>query len=217
MPSQGRFRAARGPARSNRNFSNDANTGPEYKFVDVTAVNQTFQNSAAPFVALLNSVAEGTDNQNRIGRKLTLKNLNLRLSVQNDSTSLSSANFAKQADTVRWAVVFDKQANGSAASVNNVWNAPGTAVDPFAGRLLDYLDRFSILAEGQEVLNVSGANAFTVHKYIKMNLPTRYIGTGTGVANIESGALYVMVWDQNTSGATQSTVSFTSHLLFEDL
>lgn len=189
--------------------------GPELKYID-NVVSGTFYTTAGPINQLLNGVATGTDNTNRIGRKIVMKSIQMRLLIHNSVSNLTSFLTDNQT-TTRIAVVYDKQPDGSALNPQQVWNAVATSTDPMECRNPNYLERFDVLIDETVTLNQAGCNSAHVIRYHKLDLPTRYIGTGNSISDIESGSLYLCVFDDNTTGVHNSTCAGSIRINYSDM
>lgn len=188
---------------------------PERKYLDILG-NQVISTIGSP--TLLNGIAEGSDNTQRIGRKITMRSLQLKGQVALSQVDLGVVGtYPENADTIRIAIVFDKQANGVAPAVGDVWNVSGgAAFAPYSARNMDNVDRFDVLMQDQVTLNLSGPGAAIVDRYLKINLPVRYTGTAGAIANITTGSLYLFALDTNGTGLNQGTFQFTHRVLYTD-
>lgn len=191
-------------------------SGIEIKYVD-TILSGNIGNSANQFATLINSVAAGPDDTERIGRKVTATSIQLHYRVAGSTTDLGSAQFPENADTVRVVLVQDKQPNGTACSYADVYNLVSAgATDPFAFRQMDNSQRFNVLAVDQLQLSSAGPNGAQNSRFIKCSIPVRYQGTSSGIANIVSGALWVFAVDQNTTTSNPITISGYARVTYTD-
>lgn len=173
--------------------------GIENKFVDyeVTAGNiqQTVGASGADPAGpdCLNAIEQGDGENQRDGRKVTLKSIHIRGKVE------SQANTACQ---VRIVLVHDTQTNGATIDPANVLLPPvsGTLAT-HAFRNLQYSKRFRILYDRKWVINPQPVfNAVTVSsnqdKIFKidknLNIAVNFTGTTPVVANIADNSLHLM-------------------------
>ncbi|ALE29839.1 putative capsid protein [Lake Sarah-associated circular virus-27] len=186
--------------------------GPELKVIDSGPVGPLgFATAGA--VALLNGVAQGTDDTQRIGRRATIKSILFRAFI-NPTTTTDNIG-----DQCRFLLVWDNQANGTALTVANVLNS-ATFSEP---NNLDNRDRFKIIWDKWITMNpaVYAANVFTggnpqckmVHCYKKLNLETTFNGSGATIGSIATGSLYVIAIAQN---ATNNNYVYNCRVRFTD-
>lgn len=159
--------------------------GGELKFCDVS-VSQAVTFNAVTFGAgvLLNAIAQGTDASNRIGRKITIKSLLIRMQWKLGGTSTFGS-------PLRVLVVYDKQANATAPAITDV-----LALDEFFScNNLANRDRFvTIFDNMMEPISVGGNAAVADVLYKRLNLETMYnSGTDALIGSISSGSIYLFV------------------------
>lgn len=159
----------------------------ELKFIDTnfSSVNVTTTGTTN----LINGVAQGTDYNQRIGRKTLMKSFLCNITLFPNSTS-------QNGDFVRLLVLYDTQCNSAAV--------PATtdilvAADVNAPMNLNNRDRFHILMDKKYTFNpatyttgnVTGGNPVTrwCTKYKKLNKETIYSGTGATTGSIQTGSI----------------------------
>lgn len=145
---------------------------------------------------LVGRIVQGTNADQRIGSKILLKKVMLQgqFILPNNPNSAITGAAGVQADEVRLIVVQDKQFNGTAANLNEIYSAPVDAgqppgnVDTRAFRYMPNIQRFKILRDMRVSLNNgnftngSGSAAQTIRQfsmYISCNIPIEYQGVGT--------------------------------------
>lgn len=170
---------------------------------DVGMLQNSFTNAvpidSSPLTFIPNTMVQGVDTANRIGRKAFIKTLQCKGSVV--------ANTLTGATRVRMAVVWDKQANGSLATFGEVWDtAPTAGVDVSCMRNIDYINRFEVLKDETVAIcgNYSTAPAensiYIIDWFIPVNRETTYNAQNTGtIADIETGALLIFMWGELVS------------------
>lgn len=177
----------------------------EYKCVDITMNNQPVTPGAtAPTSArfmLLNGLKPGSGINERIGRRILMKSLYVRGTVYGPNGSKTPP------FNVRMICILDKQANAVQPQITDILRE----FDKNSGAVTDYSTpvnisnaaRFSVVLDktftGQnystDIATGPNFSAGTkpVRIYKKMNLFTQYNeGTSGGVADITSGALYLI-------------------------
>ncbi|MFQ0997907.1 hypothetical protein [Gilliamella sp. CG33] len=93
-----------------------ATAGGELKFHDISFSDAVVTNSGAIVEDSLLTIAQGTTESTRIGRKLTVKAIAFRYTVQIPTTATA----ANTTDTIRVMMYLDKQTNGAAAAVTDI-------------------------------------------------------------------------------------------------
>jgi len=189
--------------------------GPEIKYID-TIIDDV--GSSGGNVTCLNLVATGTDNTNRIGRKIDIKSVEVKGTYNYTIDTVAAANLI-----TRWAIVLDKQPNGALATFDQIYNTAGGA-SPWSMRNLDYIERFDVLAQDLFCLNpqynaatagdTSNGQAnsyYMVDKFVKTNIGSRYDGTASNIASLETGALlFIDLTDSNTGGTNASQAFYAT-------
>lgn len=188
---------------------------PEIKYVD-TATNTGITQTGT--VDSLNLTAQGSDNNQRIGRKITVKNIQIKGQVAATTADLgTAAAYPESSDTIRVAIVYDKQTNGAVPTYSQIFNAGAGLYAPFSPRNLDYIDRFVVLASESLNISVSGPNGVNFERFIKCSLETRYDNTTAVIASVESGGFFLVYADINGSGANNATLTCWIRVQFTDM
>lgn len=186
---------------------------PEMKYDD-NAVSANI--SATGATTLVLTVAQGSDNTDRIGRKITAKAIHYNLQVAASTVDLANASFPENADSIRVSLVYDKQPNGVLGTYNQVYNANNSATTPFALRNMDYIDRFDVLATDLVPICATGPNIGSIARYVPCSLETRYDGTGATIADIESGSYFLAYGDINTAGVVNASIQGVCRVVYSD-
>lgn len=193
------------PARNRLTFDPRGSSKPERKNIDtsVTAYSCPLTSSYGT-VTLLNGTVRGTNVGERIGRKILMKSVFIRLN------SIANSNNASQ---VRYIIAYDRQTLGatpSSASILDIANFTGMAN-------LSNAERYVILCD--EITDSRQSNSVNISskRFIKCNLETMYSGNAGTVADINTGALWFMAANNSdqTTGAT-NTVDFTVRIRYID-
>lgn len=171
----------------------------EKKVLDILPITYSVENTGTQ-LALLNGCVAGSQNFNRIGRKIQMKSLQIRGAfLSTDTTTL---------DTVmRLVVVYDKQANGAAPTWANIVTsqniAGATASTVFDMINLDNRDRFEIIRDQMYTIaakDSTATQAFSgsptivcVNDFIRLGKRETVFNAGTAgtIGDITSGSLYV--------------------------
>lgn len=168
-------------------------SGKELKYFD-TALSFTFDTTGeVPATGQLLTIAQGVDENQRVGRKCVIKSIQLR-----GSTVGVPAAAASFATTVYLYVVLDKQCNGAAAAVTDVFTSADLSK---AFRVLDNQDRFVILKK-LRMRHVSQAGVTTAYNvtnipfdfYKKCNIPIEYDNSVTtgAIGSIRSNNIFLI-------------------------
>jgi len=170
----------------------------ELKYVDVAAANYVGDTTGS--VTLLNGVAIGDDNNNREGRQINIKSVQVRGSCAQIDTSTFST-------VVRMLLVWDNATNGTAPTIAQILTAATSASFP----LVNNSHRFTILADQQFALGGISTTATQTYAGSPMILPvniykrldeiTQYSGTDATSASVQNGGLYMVTIGDNAAGA----------------
>lgn len=184
----------------------------ELKFIDA---NVDGASPATGAVFLMNGITQGTDYNQRIGRKVMLKSIFCRWTI-----NVVPANLTLQGDVVRLMIVYDAQANGAAPAITDILQ-----IAEFDSPMnLNNRDRFKVLhdkfhtmwantfaAGAGGIINGTAIPKFS-QKYIKCNMEEIFGGTGNTIGSIQTGSLYFLTISQNEV----SGVSLYSRVRYTD-
>lgn len=181
----------------------------EKKVLDINAASYAVENTGT-IMALLNGCVAGSQNFNRIGRKICLKSLQIRGVWQAGAATVNDT-------AVRMLIVYDKQPNGAAPTFANVissQNIAGTVSSLVYDMVnLDNRDRFEIIRDQMHVIQAGDISSgyfgspsiVNVDHYVKLGSRETVFNAGAAgtVGDIATGSLYVMfiASQANASGA----------------
>lgn len=182
----------------------------EKKVLDINATTLAIENATGSPL-LLNACIAGSQNFNRIGRKINLRSLQIRC-------VLTPTDLTTNAQMVRMLLVYDRQTNGAAptyADVIKSQNIAGTT-SSLAGDMvnLDNRDRFEIIRDkifsfnfGDSAGYAPSPGSYECSEYIRLqDRPTVYNAGAAGtVGDIQSGSLYIF-WISTQAAATGATL-----------
>lgn len=174
----------------------------EFKRADQTA---STTSSTAGNTILLNGLQKGDDFQNRDGRQVRIKSVQVQLRVTMAAAATTTC--------FRYFILLDKQPNTTGFAMSDVLDtAVAGGVDAF--RQLSNRKRFVILKQQRLVLD-SDDPSRVIQFYKKLDLKTIYDDSDTGaIADVTTNALYLyMMSDQ---GANVPTVIYNARLRFID-
>ncbi len=175
---------------------------PERKFAD-TAVSTAV--SQGGFRAILNGVPQGNTQNNREGfQQLNVSSL-IRYTLNLVGTD---------AAVMRVSLVLFKQPAGIDLNVNTVYGNVGTDFAAISSRLLTNAFGLKVLWSRTHRLDLGDQNKVsTVFK--KFRIITRYDLSGNGgIANIGTGALYLLVHSDIADGNPLPVINFISRIRF---
>jgi len=155
-------------------------------------------------INLISGVAAGTDVQQRVGRKMTMKSILLRYFINPVSTAT-----APSGDVVRVMLVYDTQTNGALPLVADILQNV-TVQSPMN---LNNRDRFKVLYDHWVSMNANlytagaltaGSPGTKFYKTFKsFSLDTIFSGTAATIGSIATGAIYIV-----TVGAANNASNF---------
>jgi len=158
-------------------------------------------------VFICNSMAQGSDYNQRIGREILLKSIEVHFDVLQGTTIATTP--------LQFRIVYDSQTNGvnvTGIQVQNDVALSGTGV-PFVGTNLSNRDRFTTLynkTKHIQVMNGNGTTALVnrvIFKfYKKLNHKVVYNASTAGVGSIQTGGLWLLFYGTLPSGATAANV-----------
>jgi len=194
----------------------------EKKVIDINALSLLIENATGQ-PALLNGCIAGSQNFQRIGRKINLRSLQIR-------GVLYPADLTTNAQLTRMIVVYDKQANGAAPTYANViqsQNIAGTTSSTATDMVnLDNRDRFEIIRDKTFSFSFTDAASgfssspgnYEINEFIRLqDRPTIFnAGTAGTVGDIQSGSLYIF-WISTQANATGSTFQGSYRTRFLDV
>lgn len=202
----------------------------EIKAVDLAPTTVAINNSTS--TTLLNGMSIGANAYQRIGRKVVNKSLRFTGFVEFTQNGAAPSN-----DYMRVVLIYDKQPDGAAPAWSTVFtsvtSAGGTDQTSLAHFNLDQKDRFIILRDlrykaeapsgvaATQPLQVDSAQTeckWIIDEFVKLNAPTQYSATSNtgGVADIQTGALFVLTAGLLSAANSQFSLEFTSRVRYTD-
>lgn len=182
--------------------------GPEVKNLD-TSVGATTVTAAAPYTnALLDAIAEGTSDANRVGMKIQVKSLDITFNV----ATANAAAGTTQVFVDIW-VIHDRQPDQSgAAAAGSIFTASNTNLVRI---LPQNLDRYTVLRHERIALSPGqgGESAKILDYHIPLDMSVRYAdGTGAPVTN----DLLVAFLTPSAAATWQPVISYQYRVKFTD-
>jgi hypothetical protein len=175
--------------------------GTEVKFYDqsndgyIGKVGSGFGAAIPVIVSLIDGLAVGTDWSARIGRRITIRSLNLRYNIYGAATP-------PQDTSVRILLIYDKQCNGALPAMTDilVTNASSGFVDTCSQLQMNNRDRFVIIRDIVKTQQYAGPGGLTEGKiFKKLRTEIQWNNTSGGDAAIQTGNLIlVLIPDSNS-------------------
>lgn len=185
MPSRTRTRTRRRRrgGMSTRRMAQIAFNSTDHETKRIETESNTFADLDGSF-ELLNGVAEGTGDDQRIGHDAKFQRLRLNLRMFN----------AGAATIVRVAVISVKDTNGNAPIIADFLQS---AMDPvLSGWTIDSRRLFRVHYD-RKFSFTNATNVKFLNKTIKLSLMTRYIGVGMAVGQVLVNGLFLFIWADN--------------------
>lgn len=136
-------------------------------------------------ITCVNEVTQGANYYQRVGTKIVIKSIQLRFSVQ--------AGAQTDCYTVRWALIYDRQTNGTAGAgpiLGDIFQqngVVGTNVD--TGVNLQNRSRFVILRDRMVDINAGAGLCRSVNEFVKCRFDTEYSTNNGNIGDIRTGSL----------------------------
>lgn len=180
---------------------------PEQKNIDTSSSTMIVAAATTSQQLLINGVDDGASPIQRIGRRITMTSLSIRFVGALASTTAGGS-------PIRLAVIYDRQSNGVAPLVTDVFQG-----DLIATQMnLANSRRFKVIVdENIESLGTAGPQGFQRHIYRKLNLPVEFNDNSTAtITSITSGSLYAFVWQNGQLITTAPTHLLNTRVRFVD-
>jgi len=179
---------------------------PEKKWKDVSSA-VAFDTTGT--IALINGLDRGDDDGSRIGRKVTMKSLEIRgVAKPTVTTGLAQA--------IRVIVCYDTQTNAAAPGITDVLNT----ADAMSLRNMNGSNRFKILVDWYSQLgDATGDERIPalVHEFRSFTLPVQFNNGDAGtVADMVSGSVYLITLGELVAGVTAGAGTIRSRIRYID-
>lgn len=173
-----------------RGFFNRApslSRAPERKLIDTSGAISFISDTTSPplpNVVLVNGVSQGSDINNRIGRRYTNVSVQMRYTCQVSAITPTPA-------AARIMIVYDLQPNG-ATTVPILTDILQTATTT-SPMNINNRDRFRVIYDKTHTVSPNGPEIFYTKMFKKLNLvTTNNAGTTATIGSIATGAMYVV-------------------------
>lgn len=187
----------------------------EFKFKDTSASTQVIGNtSATAHYALLNGLSRGTDANQRVGRSIKLKSVQLQATIRlNDACAATTEN------NVRVLLVMMKDPEGIAPTYSGSTFRSIYLTDSISSmRDLNNRGKFYVLKQWYIALNAEGVKSRNIKFYKKMNTHQYFNAQTNGdIGDITSNALYLIaIGDLNNANPDETWISYQARIRFID-
>lgn len=191
-------------------YSFSAQGGKELNFKD-TAISGTESTTAR--VVLLNGMAQGTTASERVGRRITIKSVELKARL--------SPGTAGTLATVRYALVLDRQANAATANFTDIYDA----ALPESLRNISNKARFQVVWDsgllpviGNSTTLLTDDSRHSIEFYKKVGIPVQYNAVNGGaIGDIQTNALYFVSVGDVVTGTTAPVMVGQARIRYADL
>lgn len=204
------------------NVAKNPGMNPEMKAVDsVGTLALSNTTTGAGHTILVNGSVQGTDRFNRVGRRINIKSINVRMYVYTSQGSPAVID-----DLLRFALVWDEQPTGSLPVISDYWQDTSTSgiltTNLLSHNNLNNTARFRMLRTLSVPINAelqctetNQGRAF-IEWNIKCNFITQYNAGNTGaLSDITTGAIYVIGWGNNSNPA-QWSADVATRIKYQD-
>lgn len=197
---------------SRRNYAMPTKAYKGTGYVD-TSVSPIAGNTTGS-IALLNTVPQGTSVNTRVGKKILLKGLQMRGTVNGDSNCITSQ-FALM-------IVWDRRPSGALPAITDILDtvSPVSFLNDSNSSRFHVLWRYDSVNIGASTSAQTDTQAQVFNEYVKIPKnykQTSYRALGTGaIADIDEGALYFVAVGGNVAGTGDSIGSMAFRLRFYD-
>lgn len=185
----------------------------EMKFFDTTKANTTVAAAGTVLSPSLNLIPQGTTESNRIGRKCVVRGVHMYATITLPAPTVGTA--SSYADWVRLVIVKDKQCNGAAAVVTDIFENG----DLNSFHNLANSGRFKTLHdELYKIESKSGTNAVASQDFHQcefhknMKLPLEFDNTTGAITEIKSNNILVLAFTLNGL----ATVGYRARVRYSD-
>jgi len=202
----------RGSSRWNAMMLNRrAVASPETGFVDLGSTAYNFSTTGT--INLIATIAQGASVNQRVGKKIALKSVQIRGSSSSGTTTTGA--------DCALLLVYDRRPTGALPSITDILTAVDTNAfnnDANSGRF-QIIMRKDWVHTGNITTPATGNEIKDHSNYVPLKgLPCVYKAAGTGaIGDIEQGALYAVAVGSNVAGTTAPTGSLNFRTRFVDV
>ncbi len=176
----------------------------------VTAAQASFEMSSdVPKITLLNGMQQGVTGSSRIGRRVQMKEIELRGQITADASSIDTV--------VRVVVVYDADVQATTIEYVDLFD---DAQAFLAQRKTIYMSRFRVLFDQtyhMRAQNAANTASLPIAWKKRINLPIAFNDSSGGtVGDIESGVVYLISWGSALAAVVNPKSEFSSRISYTD-
>nr|QXP07665.1 MAG: putative capsid protein [Arizlama virus] len=184
---------------------------PETGYVDLASSSYAMDTTGA--VALIATIAQGASVNQRVGKKVMLKSLQIRGFAGNGTTASSN--------DCAMLIVYDKQPGASLPAVTDILdtaNARSFNNDSNSGRFT-ILKRWDFVLNGVAATTLGYGPQKSCDAYLNLRgLPSVFKAAGTGaIGDIQEGALYLVTVGSTAAGTAAAALGAAFRTRFVDV
>lgn len=200
----GRYNGRMNPIVMSRRTGLVRRLGQEVNFVDTAITNHTMDTTGS--ISLLATIPQGPSQNQRIGKKIMLKSIQVRGNVSAVSTTLATKG--------TWIIVYDKRPTGVLPGITDILNSISSnslTNSTNSGRFtIIKRQDYSVVGNNNTAGQGTDKTYYSIEKFIKIPKRVVFKAAGTGaIGDIEQGALYFITVGANAGGnVAVATVTF---------
>lgn len=198
------------PAAIGRGLNRRGVASKESGYVDLAYASYPCNTTGS--ITLIATIAQGASVNQRVGKKVALKSLQIRGVAINDT--------AATVNDVAVIIVYDRRPTGSLPAITDVLDTANAASfnnDSNSGRF-KIIKRMDFVLTGNSTTPATGNEAMNLDCFIPLNgLPAVFKAAGTGaIGDIEEGALYCITVGTNAAGTADANAGMGFRTRFVD-
>lgn len=191
----------------------------EKKYIDVVPFFQQLS-TTNPVIVPLNLCAEGTDYDQRIGRKINVKSIELKMNMFAAWAHFSDLGhfFLGLPCMVKISIIFDSQTNGTLPNIFDIYRYYTVEYANLTFLNADNRSRFKVLyncdvkldggsSDGNGIRAAGDRQSEFIHEFIPVDLTTVYQGVADHIADISTGSILLVI----TCTARQGNLPTTNY------
>lgn len=201
-------------------------TIPELKYIDNSSAGYVI--TPAGNFTLLNALLQGAAPKQRIGQKINMRSVHLKMTFTGPGYGAANASFALYG-FVRAMLVLDLQPNSSTMTLASLLEDTATGIGINSSLNMDNAARFKVLFDKRYMITpstvIAAANfvqttmmgAVYDEVYLKLSHEVFYADTNAGdITDIKTGALFLVTVGGNPDTGEQPGLSFYTRLRYTD-
>lgn len=173
----------------------------------------TYAMNTTGSIALLTTIAQGVAQNQRVGRKIQVRSIQVRGNIKADSATTTTRG--------TWMIVYDKRPTGSLPAITDILESANSVAftnSTNVGRFQIVCRKdYSIIGNDTTAGQQTDKTHYAVDKFIKLNKPVVYKAAATGaIADIEQGAFYIVTVGSSAAGTGDADCVIAFRVRFID-